>query len=45
MMMKSLFIMIYVYHTLGEDSDLDMLIDCILANLNANMSSKAYITS
>ncbi|XP_066374491.1 uncharacterized protein [Miscanthus floridulus] len=29
----------------GEDSDLDTLIDCIFPNLNANMSSKDYITS
>jgi ATP-dependent DNA helicase PIF1 len=28
-----------------EDSDLDTLIDCIFPNLNANMSSKDYITS
>ncbi|XP_066384831.1 ATP-dependent DNA helicase PIF1-like [Miscanthus floridulus] len=35
---------ICVPHT-GEDSDLDTLIDCIFSNLNANMSSKDYITS
>ena len=35
---------ICVPHT-GEDSDLDTLIDCIFPNLNANMSSKDYITS
>ena len=29
----------------GEDSDLDMLIDCIFPTLNANMSNKSYITS
>ena len=28
-----------------EDSNLDTLIDCIFPNLNANMSSKDYITS
>ena len=28
-----------------EDSDFDTLIDCIFPNLNANMSSKDYITS
>jgi hypothetical protein len=33
-----------VPHT-GGDSDLDTLIDCIFPNLNANMSSKDYITS
>jgi hypothetical protein len=35
---------ICVPHT-GEDSDLDTLIDYIFSNLNANMSSKYYITS
>jgi hypothetical protein len=30
---------------IGEDSDLDTLIDGIFPNLNANMSSKDYITS
>jgi hypothetical protein len=35
---------ICIPHT-GEDSDLDTLIDCIFPNLNANMSSKDYITS
>ena len=35
---------ICIPHT-REDSDLDTLIDCIFANLNANMSSKDYITS
>ena len=35
---------IRIPHT-GEDSDLDTLIDCIFPNLNANMSSKDYITS
>jgi len=35
---------ICIQHT-GEDSDLDTLIDCIFPNLNANMSSKDYITS
>ncbi|XP_066361095.1 uncharacterized protein [Miscanthus floridulus] len=35
---------ICVSHT-GEDSDLDTLIDYIFPNLNANMSSKDYITS
>jgi ATP-dependent DNA helicase PIF1 len=30
---------ICILHT-GEDSDRDTLIDCIFANLNANMSSK-----
>ena len=34
---------ICITHT-GEDTDLDMLIDCIFPNLNANMSSKDYIT-
>jgi hypothetical protein len=35
---------ICIPHT-GKDSDLDTLIDCIFPNLNANMSSKDYITS
>ena len=35
---------IYILHT-KEDSDLDTLIDCTFLNLNANMSSKDYITS
>ncbi|XP_066333720.1 uncharacterized protein [Miscanthus floridulus] len=35
---------ICVPHT-GEDSDLDIVIDCIFPNLDANMSSKDYITS
>ena len=35
---------ICIPHT-GNDSDLDTLIDCIFPNLNANMSSKDYITS
>jgi len=35
---------ICIRHT-GEESDLDTLIDCIFPNLNANMSSKDYITS
>ena len=30
---------------IGEDSDLDTLIDCIFPILNANMLSKYYITS
>jgi ATP-dependent DNA helicase PIF1 len=30
---------------IGEDSDLDALIDCIFPNLNANMSSRDYIIS
>jgi ATP-dependent DNA helicase PIF1 len=34
---------ICVAHT-GEDSYLNMLIDCIFPNLNANMSSKNSIT-
>jgi hypothetical protein len=35
---------ICIPHT-GEDSDLDTLIDSIFPKLNANMSSKDYITS
>ena len=35
---------ICIPHT-REDSDLDTVIDCIFPNLNANMSSKDYITS
>ena len=35
---------ICIPHT-GEDSDLDTLIDCIFPNLNANVSSKDYVTS
>jgi hypothetical protein len=30
---------------IGEDSDLDTLIDCIFSALNANMSNKSYIIS